>query len=122
MKRTHYYLIVFLFLSIASFAQQTGVIRGTIKDVKSKEDIIGATVLIQGSTKGAATDINGFFTFGKLAVGTYSLKISFVGYQSKIYENVKVEYDKELQKIQSNFINKNIEDTMNPYNIKMANK
>ena len=53
MKRTHYYLIVFLFLSIASFAQQTGVIRGTIKDVKSKEDIIGATVLIQGSTKGA---------------------------------------------------------------------
>ena len=85
MKRTHYYLIVFLFLSIASFAQQTGVIRGTIKDVKSKEDIIGATVLIQGSTKGAATDINGFFTFGKLAVGTYSLKISFVGYQSKIY-------------------------------------
>ena len=93
MKRTHYYLIVFLFLSIASFAQQTGVIRGTIKDVKSKEDIIGATVLIQGSTKGAATDINGFFTFGKLAVGTYSLKISFVGYQSKIYENVKVEAD-----------------------------
>ena len=93
MKRTHYYLILFLFLSIASFAQQTGVIRGTIKDIKSKEDIIGATVLIQGSTKGAATDINGFFTFGKLAVGTYSLKISFVGYQSKIYENVKVEAD-----------------------------
>jgi outer membrane receptor for ferrienterochelin and colicin len=93
MKRTHYNLIVFLFLSFASFAQQTGVIRGTIKDVKSKEDIIGATVLIQGSTKGAATDVNGFFTFGKLAVGTYSLKISFVGYQSKIYENVKVEAD-----------------------------
>jgi len=93
MNRTQYYSIVFLFLSIASFAQQTGVIRGTIKDVKTKEDIIGATVLIQGSTKGAATDINGFFTFGKLAVGTYSLKISFVGYQSKIYENVKVEAD-----------------------------
>ena len=41
MKRTHYYLIVFLFLSIASFAQQTGVIRGTIKDVKSKEISLG---------------------------------------------------------------------------------
>jgi outer membrane receptor protein involved in Fe transport len=87
------YLILFLFISIATFGQQTGVIRGTIKDVKSNEDIIGATVLIQGSTKGAATDVNGFFTFGKLAVGTYSLKISFVGYQPKIYENVKVEAD-----------------------------
>ena len=93
MQRTYFYLITFLFLSFTTLAQQTGVIRGTIKDVKSKEDIIGATVLIQGSTKGAATDINGFFTFGKLAVGTYSLKISFVGYQSKIYENVKVEAD-----------------------------
>ena len=91
-KRTNY-LILFLLISMSAFGQQTGVIRGTIKDVKSNEDIIGATVLIQGSTKGAATDVNGFFTFGKLAVGTYSLKISFVGYQSKIYENVKVEAD-----------------------------
>lgn len=91
-KRTNY-LFLFLLISMSAFGQQTGVIRGTIKDVKSNEDIIGATVLIQGSTKGAATDVNGFFTFGKLAVGTYSLKISFVGYQSKIYENVKVEAD-----------------------------
>jgi outer membrane receptor protein involved in Fe transport len=54
------------------------------------EDIIGATILIQGINKGAATDVNGFFSFGKIPAGTYSLKISFVGYESKIYEGVKV--------------------------------
>ena len=89
---TNIFLIQFLFI-FGAYAQQTGVLRGTIKDEKTKEDIIGATVLIQGSTKGAATDINGFFDFGKLAAGTYSLKISFVGYQPKVYEGVKVTAD-----------------------------
>lgn len=92
LRYTH--LVLFSFsLLFNAYAQQSGTVRGTIKDAKTKEDIIGATVLIQGSTKGAATDINGFFSFGKLNAGTYSLKISFVGYQAKVYENVKVEAD-----------------------------
>jgi outer membrane receptor for ferrienterochelin and colicin len=87
-------IYVFLLLTITSFsvlAQDGGTIRGTIKDSKTKEDIIGATILVQGINKGAATDINGFFSFGKLPAGSYSLKVSFVGYESKIYEGVKVE-------------------------------
>jgi iron complex outermembrane receptor protein len=75
-RYTNLFVFNFLFI-LGAFAQQTGVLRGTIKDVKTKEDIIGATILLQGSTKGASTDINGFFNFGKLPVGTYSLKISF---------------------------------------------
>jgi outer membrane receptor protein involved in Fe transport len=83
-------IILFLSLSTAAFAQE-GTLRGTIKDAKTKEDIIGATILVQGINKGAATDINGFFSFAKLPAGSYSLKISYVGYESKIYEGVKVE-------------------------------
>jgi outer membrane receptor for ferrienterochelin and colicin len=85
------YVFILLFVStVTAFAQEGGTIRGTIKDSKSKEDIIGATILVQGINKGAATDINGFFSFGKLPAGSYSLKVSFVGYESKIYEGVKV--------------------------------
>ena len=83
-------IILFLTFSAAAFAQE-GTLRGTIKDAKTKEDIIGATILVQGINKGAATDINGFFSFAKLPAGSYSLKISYVGYDSKIYEGVKVE-------------------------------
>jgi outer membrane receptor protein involved in Fe transport len=86
-----YVFILLLVSTVAAFAQEGGTIRGTIKDSKSKEDIIGATILVQGINKGAATDINGFFSFGKLPAGSYSLKVSFVGYESKIYEGVKVE-------------------------------
>ena len=82
--------ILLLFISVSVFAQNAGTLRGTIKDAKTKEDIIGATILVQGINKGAATDINGFFSFAKLPAGSYSLKISFVGYETKIYENVKV--------------------------------
>jgi outer membrane receptor protein involved in Fe transport len=83
-------IILFISLSSAAIAQE-GTLRGTIKDAKTKEDIIGATILVQGINKGAATDINGFFSLAKLPVGSYSLKISYVGYDSKIYEGVKVE-------------------------------
>jgi outer membrane receptor protein involved in Fe transport len=82
--------IALIFISVSVFAQSGGTLRGTIKDAKTKEDIIGATILVQGINKGAATDINGFFSFAKLPEGSYSLKISFVGYETKIYENVKV--------------------------------
>ena len=85
-----YVFILLLLVSTPIFAQEGGTIRGTIKDSKTKEDIIGATILVQGINKGAATDVNGFFSFGKIPAGTYSLKISFVGYESKIYEGVKV--------------------------------
>ncbi len=90
MKSVFSKIILFLFISVSVFAQNSGTLRGTIKDVKTKEDIIGATILVQGINKGAATDINGFFSFAKLPAGSYSLKISFVGYETKIYENVKV--------------------------------
>lgn len=90
MKSVFSKTILFLFISASIFAQNAGTLRGTIKDAKTKEDIIGATILVQGINKGAATDINGFFSFAKLPAGSYSLKISFVGYETKIYENVKV--------------------------------
>lgn len=86
---------ILLLLSLAStFAQQTGTIRGNIKDAASKEDIIGATILIDGQNRGAAADVNGFFSLSKVPTGTYTLKISFVGYKLKLIPNVTVEADK----------------------------
>lgn len=82
--------ILVLIASISFAFAQEGTIRGTIKDTKSKEDLVGATVFLEGHNKGAAADINGFFSLSHLPVGTYKLRISFVGYKSKFIENVKV--------------------------------
>lgn len=82
--------ILFLITSIAFTYAQEGTIRGTIKDAKSKEDLVGATVFIEGLNKGTAADINGFFSISRIPVGNYKLKVSFVGYKVKSVENVKV--------------------------------
>ncbi len=82
-------LIILLSSFAFTFAQE-GTIRGTIKDAVTKEDLVGAAVFIDGLNKGAAADINGFFSISKVPVGTYKLKITFVGYKTKFIENVKV--------------------------------
>ncbi|MES2519988.1 MAG: TonB-dependent receptor [Bacteroidota bacterium] len=82
--------IFILFTSLSFTFAQEGTLRGTIKDAKSKEDLVGATVFIEGLNKGAAADINGFFSISRVPVGNYKLKISFVGYKIKIVENVKI--------------------------------
>lgn len=88
------FLFLFLF-SIIAFAQ-TGVVRGTIKDAATDEDIIGATVKIDGSTLGAATDINGFFSIAKVPVGKKKVIISYVSYKTKEIE-INVEADKVIE-------------------------
>jgi hypothetical protein len=52
-----------LFLSSFTFslAQQLGTIRGTIKDAVTKEDLVGATVIIEGQNKGAGLISTDFF-------------------------------------------------------------
>jgi TonB-dependent receptor len=83
--------IVFaLFISFSSFTQDTGTIRGNIKDALSKEDIIGANIFVESLSKGAAADISGFFSIGKIPVGKYKIRVTSVGYKPKFVENVEV--------------------------------
>ncbi len=90
MRHKLLYTLIILFSSLSFTFAQGGTVRGTIKDAVTKEDLVGATVFIEGINKGAAADINGFFSIANVPVGTYKLKISFVGYKVKFIENVKV--------------------------------
>lgn len=83
--------ILFTLLSFFSLrAQDTGTIRGTIKDAVNKEDIIGANIYVEALGKGAAADVSGFFSISKVPVGTYKLRITSVGYKPKFVEAVEV--------------------------------
>ena len=82
--------LIFILFSISFTFAQDGTIRGTIKDAKTKEDLVGAMVFIEGLNKGAAADINGFFSISTVPIGKYKLKISFVGYKVKFIEDVQV--------------------------------
>lgn len=70
--------MVILFFSSATFAQ--GLIRGVVQDVNTDETLIGATVLIRGTTIGVTTNLDGSFLL-IAPEGDHSLVVSYVGYE-----------------------------------------
>lgn len=74
-------IIMFLLLIgiTTVYAQQLD-ITGTVVDKKLNEPIIGANVLVKGTSNGTITDFNGEFTLKNVAKGS-TLVVSFIGYQ-----------------------------------------
>ncbi len=65
------------FFSVGMLAQQMSV-KGVVKDAAG-EPIIGASVLVKGTTNGAITDFDGNFTLSDVPTGA-SIEVSYVGY------------------------------------------
>lgn len=76
-------------LSFSIYAQ-TGTICGTVFDAKLKEPLIGASVLIEGTTTGAITDIDGNFRIEGVKPGKYNVSASYVSYQTQTKNDVPV--------------------------------
>ena len=70
-------LLFGLFLSLSAFAQQISV-KGHVKDVMG-EPIIGANVLIKGTSTGTITDLDGNFTLN--APQNAIVSVTFIGYK-----------------------------------------
>ncbi len=91
MKQKYLFLIlVFLFSAVQFYAQTTGKVVGQITDAKTQEPIPFANVLIVGSSMGAASDFDGYFTIVNVPPGTYTLRASVVGYNAQNVSNVRV--------------------------------
>ncbi|MHB8578788.1 MAG: TonB-dependent receptor [Ignavibacteriaceae bacterium] len=90
-------LLLFLFLISITITNLTfaasGKIAGVIRDSQTKEPLIGATVLIEGTSIGAATNVEGYYFILNVTPGIYRLKVSMIGYASSIIENVRVNID-----------------------------
>ncbi len=86
-------LVVVLLTSAFStklLAQANGKIAGKVIDQKNNETLIGATVLIQGTTKGAATNVDGQYVLAGLQPGKYTVEVKYLGYQTKAISDVIV--------------------------------
>lgn len=74
--------VIFLLSSCLFAFAQSGSLSGTVTDAETGEPVISANIFIASLERGAATDANGEFTIGNLDSGTYSLRITFVGYRT----------------------------------------
>jgi TonB-dependent receptor len=66
-----------------------GSIEGFIKDAKTGEPLFGANVILIGTSFGGATDMDGKYVIPTVPSGTYSVRVSYIGYtEQKVEINV----------------------------------
>lgn len=77
--------LVVLCLAVAPFAAfaQSGVtVSGTVTDSESGQTLPGANVYLVELQKGASTNVDGAYAINNVPAGSYTLKVSYVGYKS----------------------------------------
>ncbi|MCA9739984.1 MAG: carboxypeptidase-like regulatory domain-containing protein [Deferribacteres bacterium] len=88
---------LFLLKAIAGSAPlplgTTGKIAGVVIDANTKEPLPGVNVIVDGTTLGAATNLDGKYTILNVQPGVYKVRASFIGYQISVVEKVKVSID-----------------------------
>lgn len=83
--------LIALHLFISSFAlAQTGIIKGQITDAANNQPIPFANIILQGTTTGASSDLDGNFEIKNITPGLYNIEVSFLGYKSKVEYEVQV--------------------------------
>lgn len=82
MKRFLYILFVvqFSFFNF-QFVSAQCTVKGVLFDESNGEAIPFANVVLDGTSHGCATDLNGFFLINKVPEGTYTLKVKYMGYE-----------------------------------------
>jgi len=96
-KKYFFRLSFFLSLLLLGFqlamAGTSGKIIGKIIDKETKDPLPMANVSLVGTTLGASSDVNGNFIIMQVPPGTYSLKVSMIGFETVIMKDVKVQID-----------------------------
>lgn len=96
MKLVKTILILLIVFSVTAFAQ-TGKIIGKVIDKATGEPLIGANVMVVGTTIGTATDIEGNYQITNIPVGSYSLAASYIGFNKSTVTNVQVNLNRHTK-------------------------
>jgi outer membrane receptor protein involved in Fe transport len=86
--------LLFLFtITSLLWSGTTGKIAGILTDKTTGEPLFGATIVVVGTTLGAASDADGQYTILEVPPGTYNLQVSFIGYRKIIVDGIRVNID-----------------------------
>lgn len=76
--------MAFLML-LCNFAMAQRTVKGKVSDAESGEGLIGATITVVGTTRGATTDIDGNFSV-EVPAGSTQLRFAYTGYAEQVLE------------------------------------
>lgn len=87
------FLVSGLAMGSIALGGTTGKIIGKVTDASTGDPLPGVNVIIEGTTMGAATDLDGNYLILNVPPGTYTLSASMIGYAKKTVTNVQVRID-----------------------------
>lgn len=83
LKKVSLFFIFILALSLqTTILAQSGSIKGIVYDREAKSPLVGANIIIQGTSLGAASDLDGNYLINNLPAGRHQIVISYIGYNS----------------------------------------
>ena len=85
--------VIFLIIGTLSVSAENHPVKGTVIDEKTNSTLIGVSVIVEGTTVGTVTDMNGNFTINVPSESSI-LKFSYIGYTS---QKVKLNGQSELK-------------------------
>jgi uncharacterized FlaG/YvyC family protein len=75
--------LLFIFAIVSLFAQaQNGTVRGFVYEEETGEVVIFTNVFLKGTSIGASTDVNGYFSVTQIPEGQYTLVVTYLGYDT----------------------------------------
>ena len=84
------FALVILCQAVSIFAQNNGSIKGVLTDAKTGEPLIGASLVIKGTTNGSSTDLDGRYAITNLNAASYNLQVSYISFETKTINGVEV--------------------------------
>lgn len=75
------------------YAGTTGKLTGKVTDKKTGEPLPFVNVVLEGTSIGAQTDLDGKYIILNISPGTYRVKYQYVGYQTVVVQNVQISID-----------------------------
>jgi len=100
-KRQGFLFITLLTVAFgaALFGQTTGKISGKVLDAANGEPLVGANVLVEGTTFGAVAEVDGSFYIINIPPGAYDLRVQYMGYTPKIVTGLKVSVNRTTEQV-----------------------
>ncbi|MCX6135492.1 MAG: TonB-dependent receptor [Ignavibacteriales bacterium] len=86
-------LCALILVPLLLLAGTTGKIAGKIVDKATNEPLVGANVVLVGTTLGASADVDGSYVILNIPPGAYTLRVTMIGYSSKSVTGVRVIVD-----------------------------
>ena len=92
-------LLVFALTLFYSAVQAGSSISGFVTDSTSGEELIGANVYLQGEVIGISSNTRGYYVLHPIPPGDYTLRVSYIGYQTASFEVSFAEDEKRFLNI-----------------------